>query len=57
MSSTLFTHFAEGEFSEDRRSLVRVGGQTVMAVRRDAMVLLARLLHRIHVDDSRVEVA
>ena len=33
------------------------GGQTVMNVRGDAVVLFARLLHRIHVDDSRVEVA
>ena len=38
-------------------SLVGVGRYPVVAVGRYAVVRLARLLHRIHVDDSRVEVA
>ena len=44
-------------FSEDPRILVRVGRQPVVAVRADAVVLLASLLYRIHVDYSSVEVA
>ena len=39
-----------------RSHLVRVGRQPVVAVGRDAVVLFARFLYRVHVDDSRVEV-
>jgi hypothetical protein len=36
---------------------VGVGRETVVAVGRDAVMFLARLLRRVHVDDGRVEVA